>query len=145
MYFAGASYLEANENPFKKSKKGGAKMVFLKIVIRENLSYGKQGTLESNHTVKFTRSIWHHDIQASGIRGDGQSRKGRSSSLASHSKAKQTDGEERKSPQGSGKNRKTRSVRVKFLANSISLKIHHVSSGIFPCQKYNFYPRRFST
>ena len=105
----------------------------------------KKGTLGSNHTVKFTRSIWHHDIQASGIRGDGRSRKGRSSSLASHSKAKQTDGEERKSPEGSGKNRKTRSVRVKFLANSISVKIRHVSSGIFPCQKYNFYPRRFST
>ena len=43
-----------------------------------------------------------HDIQAYGNSGKSQTRKGRSSSLASHSKVKQTDGEGQKSSQGSG-------------------------------------------
>ena len=43
-----------------------------------------------------------HDLPASGNKGEGQRRKGQSSSPASHSKAKQTDGEEQKSSQGSG-------------------------------------------
>ena len=43
-----------------------------------------------------------HDLQASGSSGKGQRRKRRSSSLTSHSKAKQTDDEGQKSSQGSG-------------------------------------------
>ena len=43
-----------------------------------------------------------HDTKVPGTSGKGQKRQGRSSSPASHSKAKQTDGEEQKSSQGSG-------------------------------------------
>ena len=43
-----------------------------------------------------------HDPRVSGESGKGQRQKGRSSSPASHSKAKQTDGEGQKSSQGSG-------------------------------------------
>ena len=59
-----------------------------------------------------------HDIQDSGNRGQGQRRKGRSSSPASHSKA-----------------RKALWTRVKFHADSNSVKNCHVSSGILPCVK----------
>ena len=44
-----------------------------------------------------------HDIVASANKGKGERRKGRSSSPASHSKAKRTDGEKHKSSQGSCK------------------------------------------
>ena len=64
-----------------------------------------------------------HDLLACGNKSKGQRRKGRSSSLASHSKAKQTDGEEQKSSQGSGnkqENSKDKSeipCRLKFCQN----------------------------
>ena len=64
-----------------------------------------------------------HDLLASGHKGKGQRRKGRSSSPASHSKAKRTDGEEHKSSQGSGnkqENSRDKSeipCRLKFCKN----------------------------
>ena len=64
-----------------------------------------------------------HDLLASGNKGVGQRRKGRSSCPASHSKAKQTDGEEQKSSHGSGnkqENSKDKSeipCRFKFFKN----------------------------
>ena len=57
-----------------------------------------------------------HDTLASGNKGEGRRRKGRSSSPASHSKAKQTDGEEQKSHMDHAINRKTQKTRVKFHA-----------------------------
>ena len=54
------------------------------------------------------------DIQASGNSGKGQRRNGRSSSPASHSKAKQTDWGQ-KASQGSGNKQKTHLIRVKFI------------------------------
>ena len=60
-----------------------------------------KGTHVVSHVV-FSCSF-SHDTQASGNRSRGQRRKGRSSSPASHSKAKRTDGEGHKSSQGSGK------------------------------------------
>ena len=62
--------------------------------------------------------------------------KGRSSSLASHSKEKQTGGEGHKSSKGSGNKEETSKAlwtRVKFHADSNSVKTRHVSSGILPC------------
>ena len=72
-------------------------------------------------------------LWASGNKGKGQRRKGRSSSPASHSKTKQTDGEEQKASQDQAMNRKTRKTRVKFHADSNSEKNRHVVSGILPC------------
>ena len=51
---------------------------------------------------KIESCSFSHDPVASGNKGKGQRRKWRSSSPASHSKAKQTDGEEHKSSQTSG-------------------------------------------
>ena len=71
-----------------------------------------------------------HDIQASGNSSKGQRRRGRSSSLASHSKAKQTDGEGQKSSQGSGSTQENSSdkseipCRFKFYENP-SCKFWH--------------------
>ena len=78
-----------------------------------------------------------HDTQASDNSGAGQRRKGRSSSPASRSKAKRTDGEGQKSSKGSGKKGKALQTRVKFHADSNSVKTRHVSSGALPvCQNY---------
>ena len=48
-------------------------------------------------------SFSHEPLLASGNRGSGQRRKGRSSSPASHAEPQQTDGEEQNPPRGSGK------------------------------------------
>ena len=64
-----------------------------------------------------------HELLASGNKGKGQRRKGRSSSPASHSKAKLTDGEGQKSSQGSGNKHENSSdeseipCRFKFCKN----------------------------
>ena len=69
-------------------------------------------------------------------RGQGQRRKGRSSSPASHSKAKkQTDGEGQKSSQGSGSKQENSldTSGIPCHADSSSVKVRHVSSGTHPC------------
>ena len=62
-----------------------------------------------------------HDIQAPGNSGKGQIRKGRSSSPASHSKAKQT-ARDKNPHRDQAANRKTHLIRMKFHADSNSLK-----------------------
>ena len=65
---------------------------------------GRVFSVESTWTMsKGDSCSFSRDPLASGSKGKGQRRKERSSSPASHSKSKQTDGEGRKSPQGSGK------------------------------------------
>ena len=66
-----------------------------------------------------------HDTTASGNSGAGQRRKGRSSSPASHSKAKQTDGEK--------SNKEDSSDKRSQIADREIVKTRRVSFGIFPC------------
>ena len=69
-----------------------------------------------------------HDTQASGNKGSGHRRKGQSFSPASHSKAKQTDGEGHKSSQGWGRKQE----EWNFVPIQISAHIRHVNSGTLP-------------
>ena len=78
-----------------KSQKGKKACVERKVV--ECSQWKAPGQCSKGGSCSFS-----HDIQDSGNRGQGQRRTGRSSSPASHSKAKQTDGEKQKSSQGSG-------------------------------------------
>ena len=77
----------------------------------------------------------HDPLLAFGNRSTGNSQrwKGRSSSRASHAKAKQTDGEEQNPHSDQAINRKTQKTRVKSHADSDSVKIRDVGSGILPC------------
>ena len=78
-----------------KSPKGTKANVGRKI--RECFQWKAHGQCSKGDSCSFS-----HDPLASGNKGKGQRRKGRSSSPASHSKAKRTDCEEHESSQGSG-------------------------------------------
>ena len=78
-----------------KSRKGNKAYVGRKI--RECFQWKAHGQCSKGDSCSFS-----HDPQACGDKGKGQRRKRRSSSPASNSKAKRTDGEEHKSSQGSG-------------------------------------------
>ena len=82
---------------------------------------------KETHVVSIMTSL------ASGNKGRGQTRKGRSSSPASHAKAKRTEERNKNPHRDHAINRITRETRVKFHAGSDSVKIRHVSSGILPC------------
>ena len=82
----GISYQESKGNKACVKKKVG-----------DCFQWNAQGQCSKGDSCSFS-----HDPLASGNKGSAQRRKGRSSSPASHSKAKRTDGEEQKSPQGSG-------------------------------------------
>ena len=76
-----------------------------------------------------------HDTVGCGNSGDGQRRKGQSSSPASDSMAKQTGGAEHKSSQGSGNREESssdtgREIPCRF---KICKKPRHASLGILPC------------
>ena len=90
-----------------------------------------QGQCSKGYSCSFSHDLF----LASGNRSSGNSerRKGRSSSPASRAKAKQTDGEEQKPHRDQAMNRKTRKTRMKFHADSDSVKIRHVGSGTLPC------------
>ena len=78
-----------------KSQKENKACVEKKVI--ECFQWKAHGQCSTGDSCSFS-----HDPLASGNKGNGQGRKGRSSSPASHSKAKRTDGEEHKSSQGSG-------------------------------------------
>ena len=99
-----------------KSQKGNKAYVEMKV--GEYFQWKAHGQCSKGDSCSFS-----HDLVASGNKGKGQIRKGRSSCSASHSKAKQTDGEWQKSSQGSSnkqENSKDKSeipCRFKFWKN----------------------------
>ena len=78
-----------------KSQKGNK--VHVEKKVGECFQWKAHGQCSKGDSCRFS-----HDPLASGDTGSGQRRKGRSSSPASHSKAKRVDGEEHKSSQESG-------------------------------------------
>ena len=93
-----------------KSQKGNKAYVERKV--GECFQWKAHGQCSKGDSCGFS----HDPLLALGNSGSGQRRKGRSSSPASHAKAKQTDGEEQMPSQGSGNKRKIQKTRVKFHA-----------------------------
>ena len=74
-----------------------------------------------------------HDLLDSGNKVKSQRRKGRSSSPASIRRQNRLTARDKNPHRDQAVNRKTRYIRAKFHANSNSVKIRHVNSGILPC------------
>ena len=109
-----------------KSQKG--RKAYVERKVGECFQWKTHGQCSKGDSCSFS-----HDIQASGKSRKCQRRKGRSSSPASHSKAKQTDGEGQKPLLGSGCKQENTFDKSVFHADSNSVKIRHVSSDTLPC------------
>ena len=94
-----------NEDQLPRVKKGNKAYVERKV---GECQWKAHGQCSKEDSCSFS-----HDLLAFGNKGKGP---------ASHSKAKQTDGEEQKSSHGSGNKQKTHLIRVKFHAESNSVK-----------------------
>ena len=104
---------------------------------------GVQSPRVEKETKRMLRGKWesafsgfrHDPLLAFGNKSSGNSQrwKGRSSSPASHAEAKQTDGEEQKPSQWSGNKHENSKDKSEIHADSDSVKIRLVGSGILPC------------